>query len=441
MGKLQTPRITILGPDPAHRTFLINGSAFQQQPICTHRGWQYATWYSARSSEDPEPLFVHLARRKLEEEQAWETIVFDDYPQTTDDGHNTIQMGIAADGTIHLSYDHHCDVIRYRHSGPGVASNPDMVKWAKPLFTKTLDHIPGLDASHENFGYVSYPRFVQAGDVMFLTFRTGKAGLGDDLLYVYQSKEDRMGEYKYLGTNIHGVQNNPYIHGLDYKNGALHASWVWRGFVEYPGWDDPLDTKHKQQAGPNGAENNYDICYAYSDDDGVTWKNGLGETIADMRKGESISPSSPGITALEIPKGSGLTNQESQVVDNEGRVFVLNRDHTDGPATWNLYWRSVDGKWTRQPITLVAPGKRGQLAMAPNGDVLLVLPDVNKKQLKILRATKRSAFSVFEELWCGDSYWGEPLVDHFGPDNSLSVFAVSGNETKRDVVVLDFDLE
>jgi hypothetical protein len=38
-------------------------------------------------------------------------MAFDDYPQTTDDGHNTVQMGICpADGTVHLAYDHHCDV-------------------------------------------------------------------------------------------------------------------------------------------------------------------------------------------------------------------------------------------------------------------------------------------------------------------------------------------
>ncbi len=52
---------------------------------------------------------MHLSRRKLPSIR-WETLVFDDYVQTTDDPHNTVQMGICAgDGTIHLSYDHHCD--------------------------------------------------------------------------------------------------------------------------------------------------------------------------------------------------------------------------------------------------------------------------------------------------------------------------------------------
>jgi hypothetical protein len=46
-----------------------------------------------------------VARRQLPL-GAWEVLVLDDYPQTTDDGHNTVQMGICpGDGTIHLSYD------------------------------------------------------------------------------------------------------------------------------------------------------------------------------------------------------------------------------------------------------------------------------------------------------------------------------------------------
>lgn len=225
----------------------------------------------------------------------------------------------------------------------GVASSPETAGWNKALFTQTLDHLPGLDSDHENFGYVTYPRFIPAGDNLLFTLRTGKAGLGDDHLYMYMP-EGETGRYAYLGRNIHGVLNNPYVHGLDYRKGRLHATWVWRGFVEYQGWDDPLDTKHKTQAGPNGAENNYDICHTYSDDDGLTWMNGKGEKIADLAKGDSIEPSSKGITVLEIPKGSGLTNQESQAVDDEGRVFVLNRDTLNGGPTWNLYWRSSDGK-------------------------------------------------------------------------------------------------
>lgn len=118
---LAEPTVTILGRDPAQRKFNINCNAFQQDALVSLNGWQYCSFYSflqsdnpssvaASSGLDPEPLYVHLARRQLPR-GPWELLVLDDYPQTTDDGHNTVQMGICpGDGTVHLSYDHHCDV-------------------------------------------------------------------------------------------------------------------------------------------------------------------------------------------------------------------------------------------------------------------------------------------------------------------------------------------
>lgn len=112
---LPEPAVTSLGSDPVHRRCRINCYAFQQDAITSFNGWQYCVFYSSRQprcgeAAAGEPLFVHLARRQLPRGR-WEVIVFDDYPQTTDDGHNTAQLGICpGDGTIHLSYDHHCDV-------------------------------------------------------------------------------------------------------------------------------------------------------------------------------------------------------------------------------------------------------------------------------------------------------------------------------------------
>lgn len=108
---LPEPVVTVLGPDPAHRSCILNGNAFQQDAITSFGGWQYVAFYSLLSPDAPtEPLYIHLARRRLPD-GPWQTLVFDDYPQTVDDGHNTVQLGICrGDGTIHLSYDHHCDV-------------------------------------------------------------------------------------------------------------------------------------------------------------------------------------------------------------------------------------------------------------------------------------------------------------------------------------------
>ncbi|KAI1497016.1 hypothetical protein F5X99DRAFT_45521 [Biscogniauxia marginata] len=443
---LAGPSISVLGPDPAHRKCAINGYAFQQDAIQSFNGWQYACFYSSLSGA-AEPLYVHLSRRKLPH-GSWETLVFDDYPQTTDDGHNTVQLGVCpGDGTVHLSYDHHCDRIRYRHSIAGIAESPEDFKWEAKLFTPTLYHLPGLQTEDELLGYITYPRFVQLGTDLLFSFRTGKAGLGDDHICVYKPGA---GGYALLGTHLKGVDNNPYVHGLDYRNSRLYATWVYRGFVWYAGWDDPGDTQHKQQAGPNAATNNHDICFAYSDDGGRTWRNGAGAAVADLERGQGVAPDAPGIVAFEIPKGSGLTNQEAQAVDHAGGVHVLNRDGVGGEQRWKHYYRSPDGSWVQHALPHVEGvfgGKRGQLAVSKNDDLYLVLPDHTSPVLSILKATKEGQYADYELVWRGDGYPPtEPLVDRtrLDYDDVLSVFtrAYSGpkSASRIDVVVLDFQL-
>ncbi|KAI0451971.1 hypothetical protein F5B21DRAFT_358789 [Xylaria acuta] len=465
---LSSPLRTTLGLDPTHRTCTLNGNAFQQDALHTFNGWQYACFYSSSPGSE-ELLFMHLSRRKLPT-GPWQTLVFKDYAQTTDDGHNTVQLGICSgDGTIHLSYDHHCDVLRYRHSRVGVATSPEEVSWEPELFTPTLSMLPGLSSPEmtELLSYITYPRFVTRGRDLVFTFRTGKAGLGDDHLCVYTAAPSpspsadhadstttttELGTYKFLGTHLKGVSNNPYIHGLDASPDGrrLHTTWVYREFVHYEGWDDPSDTKHKTQAGPNAATNNRDICYAWSSDGGVRWRNRDDVVVADLERGESILPSTPGIVAFEIPKGSGLTNQEAQAVDGEGGVHVLNRDSLgdDGVLRWRHYYLSPQDAWARRALPHVegvCGGKRGQLAVSRDGDLYFVLPHHADPALMILRASKASRYGEYELVWRGEGFPPtEPLVDkaRLTHDNVLSVFtrAFTESESNVEVVVLDFQL-
>ncbi|KAI0393734.1 hypothetical protein F5Y17DRAFT_476616 [Xylariaceae sp. FL0594] len=492
---LPEPLRIYLGTDPTHRTCAINGYAFQQDAIRTFNGWQYACFYTS-SSHSPcekmggEPLFVHLSRRKLPD-GPWQTIRFEDYPQTVDDGHNTVQLGICpGDGTIHLSYDHHCDALRYRISVPGVATVPGTVDWSPDLFTPTLfSQLPGLDpgeAVKELLGYVTYPRFLTRGDGdLVFTFRTDintdseSGSREEEEEEGKQRKRKRTYGYKFLGTHLRGAWNNPYIHGLDVcpRDGrTLHATWVYREFVHYPGWDDPLDTKHKAQAGPNSAANNRDICHAWSADGGVRWcaaadrsrRDGKEKEdvmmIADLAKGESILPTSPGIVAFAIPKGSGLTNQESQAVDYDGGVHVLNRDSLPlvdeerggltgmgaGIVRWKHYHLDPrDGRWTQRLLPHVAGacgGKRGQVAVSRKGDLYFVLPHHTDPVLTILKAARESGFTEYELVWRGDGFpLTDPLLDkaRLQSDDVLSVLtkSVVGPEGSVVLTVLDFNLQ
>lgn len=65
--------------------------------------------------------------------------------------------------------------------------------------------------------------------------------------------------------------------------------------------------------------------------------------------------------------------------------------------------------------------------------------------MRIMRATKESGYTNYEEVWARQGLSGEPLVDvpRLENDNVLSVFArqdVEGPGGKRNVVVLDFQL-
>jgi len=357
--------------------------------------------------------------------------------------------------------------LRYRVSVKGLAATPERFSWDARLFTPTLNYLPGLPRTHEPFASVTYPRFGSMGVDMFCSFRDGKAGLGNDHLYLYRPET---GRFSYVGKHLTGVNSNPYVHGIDYRNGRLHITWVYRGFVHYDGWDDPLDTKHKQQAGPNGAANNHNICYAFSDDKGYTWKNAKGSAVASLKHGETITNDSDGVVAFAIPRGSGLSNQESQAVDHLDGVHILNRGYdAQGQYVWKHYYRPSEGKvthetsqapppidfhgraenmqggWEDRRLDSIVGNQRGQLAITSDGRLYIVLPKATTSTISILSATRARSYKDYVRVWEGTGLHGEPLIDTYRlqEDGVLSLFIrQSGGEpgSSMRVVVADFNL-
>lgn len=154
--------------------------------------------------------------------------------------------------------------------------------------------------------------------------------------------------YTYLGQHLTGISNNPYINGIDYRLSRLHISWCYRNFVAFP--DSAGADAHKQQAGPNGPQNNFDLNYAFSDDIGQTWKNSACRLLADLRGSKdgsvesSIKPGAEGARVFEIPMNSGILNQEGQAADWGGGFWVLNREKVSGTEKWIVYHRDANGK-------------------------------------------------------------------------------------------------
>lgn len=190
---------------------------------------------------------------------------------------------------------------------------------------------------------VTYPSFTTDGAAFVLYLRLGGgSGNANSHLFGYADGRRTVNTEpasQFIGRRWSGGDGtvSAYPHGLVLHRGRRHLTWGWR--------DTPVATT------------SHDLCYAYSDDHGLTWLNNDGQKIATT--GSSfITADSPGVSVWPIPPGTGYINGGSMTVDVAGRVHVLVKGENGAPA----YFRrdAVGGKWTRRksPVsgTLVAGG-------------------------------------------------------------------------------------
>jgi hypothetical protein len=400
----------------------LNGESFQQDGILTFEGYQYAAfWNTARH--------VVLARRELPDGD-WSSLEFTDYTNTESDAHNTISLGVApGDGTLHLAFDHHDSTLHYRKSVNGLVSDPSGTAWSTTSFSATQSALVGSTTIQA----LTYPRFLTApaGDKLLLSARLGASGSGDEHLWQYDTATHA---WTSIGKVVDGTSDNinAYLHGLAYTPGGtrLHAAWCWR-------------------ESPN-ASTNHDLAYAYSDDDGKTWKNDAGVTIATI--GTSvIHQGSEGLHVVEIGQNRGLINQEHLTVDSSGQVHVLlshlpddaaddsNFDSARSKSEYFHYLRALDGTWTRTSLgSPVVANLRGKLALSSSQNLYAILPD-----LRIVGASASAGYTEWTVLDDSDSgrFFSDPLIDaaRLLEEDKLSV--VYQEKASNDLFVLDYTVE
>ncbi len=337
-----------------------NGVAHQQDMLVSHAGWQYLAYWD-------EDRRLTVSRRPLAGAQ-WETLAFEDYRILGEDSHNSAEIGICPnDGTIHLAFDHHVDDLNYRVSIPGVATTPGAFVWDASLFGPIVDT---LDPVHGTVTELTYPRFLTtpSGDLQMF-YREITSGNGRSRQVDYDGASgtwsndhvfiERTGNHSDpLGGS--STARNPYFNRIAYDDqGTLHATWTWRerATIRY----------------------NRDIAYAFSEDDGVTWRNGAGEKIADTSIGQSIVASTPGINGITLGAEWGLMNDQGHVVDGRGRVHVVmyHKDEPDDQVSYgnvfnshyNHYWLDADGIWRSSRLSTI--GNRPKLFADRDGNLLL----------------------------------------------------------------------
>ncbi|EMI16939.1 hypothetical protein RMSM_06140 [Rhodopirellula maiorica SM1] len=389
----------------------VNGRTHQQQALISHRGYQYTTYVDANRR-------VCLGRRKLSSRN-WSVVRFEDHRFLTNDSHNTAVIGICEnDGTIHLAFDHHATPLNYRVSKLGVASDPAAHEWDASLFGPIMHSLGRIETADR----VTYPRFISSpdGNLMFY-YRGVTSGNGDGMLEKYDGNIHSwvqgmgkfiardIGVYQFSGRS--SLYRCPYMNPLTFAGKRLHVSWVWR---------DRFARTHPS--------NQHDLCYAYSDDFGVTWHNSDGIVIGKTET-NPIHLNSAGLVVIPIPPDAFVSNSNAQHVFANGQVHIVMRQRDAATQThrYHHYWCTENGKWTRQALPF--SGNRPKLVGTDAGQLILIYSDEIQNQDRLLFARGVPSES-------GDSYeWqqlqtpvqtvlGSPLVDvqRWADEQVLSIY-------------------
>jgi hypothetical protein len=432
----------------------MNGTAFQNDILVYHNGWQYTAWYDTVGTDQN----VLLARRSIRGPftGAWEK--FDtgsdqvNGDESAWDTHNTISLGISkADGVLHMSWDHHGNTLRYRRSITGLTTHADKV-WNSSQIMAEQNWITNSGTSITS---VTYPMFINTPEnTLLFNYRTGGSNNGSNWLASWQSSTENYaspnlitikdGTYSGLSNNggsFTSTSRNAYANGFDFtSDGTLHYTWTWRESV---------------------VASNHDVCYAYSPDRGVKWYNNAGTLIADTSLGQRIRVDTPGTVVIPLDCRQQLINQQTQCVDEQGRVHILVYHRRQEPGfEWTLgdgpfsgsdtayfhYFRNpATGAWSGSRLPVTYPvGSRPDVETLSNGDIYTVYR--SGKELVIAAATAATNYTDWTVLTTtGTNFGGEPRLDHdrLRTGGVLSVFIsedapASSTPTPVPLHVLDY---
>jgi hypothetical protein len=434
----------------------INGIAFQTDILRTFNGYQYTAWYDTIGTTQ----IIWLARRSVTNTSvgAWELFrtgsEFLNGDESAWNAHCVIALGISpVDGTLHFAWDHHGHTLRYRRSVPGLCTT-NTAAWGPGGML--LAEQNWLVAAGQTVTSVTYPRFFNAPDgKLVFTYRTGSTSAGDHWLHNYQPATGNWSarwqieakEGNYTGVLKNGVtgtstSRNAYENGYDFApDGTLHHTWTFREAADAA---------------------NHDICYSYSTDGGITWRNNAGTVIADTTLGQAIRVDSPGIIIKVLDGRQRLINQQGQCVDRDGRVHVLalhrrvepgnewnagesnNQFSTAKTAYYHYFRDPTTGVWSQRqiPPAVYGVGARPAIGFDAQGNVYGVflsyppgtdtVPGYRNGQLVIASASKASQYTDWEIVQAlPTDFNGEPRIDQprLLADRILSVFIQENSAT------------
>ncbi|MFM7206348.1 MAG: BNR-4 repeat-containing protein, partial [Planctomycetaceae bacterium] len=410
---------------------MINGGVSANDVIVSANGFQYSAYY-VKDTTSGTAYYVAAARRRSPTPDTpggpWEVANLTTSAFTNGlsggvpwNSHCAVALGIDLDNQkLHLAWDMHNKTLRYRASAAGIATGTPGT-WSASVFGTETSKMGGQTISG-----VTYPNFVRdaAGSLGFF-YRYGTSSSG-----YWQTRD-------YDGTTSTPSWSSAFVYdsgtGADAATGSTARTAYPNGFSI-----DRTNRYHmtfvwREDVNGGGDGTNHDLCYAFSDDKGLTWRNNAGVVIASQAAGTRISIASPGLVVRPIPQGNGLMNTQGQDVDASGRVHALMyyRDtaksatavstFTPSVSSYFNLWRDTLGTWHRNRVPFDCTGSRPRLYFDARDNAVAVLADGS---LRVFAATKASNWTDWTLVASEVNYLSDPVADRdlFRTTGVLSVF-------------------
>lgn len=356
-----TNKISLVTVDSGWAANSVNAVVFRKNSLVSDRQWQYIAYYNADK-------YVVLGKRKLGTVhwQLQKTV----FKGNTNDAHNMISIMVDGDGYLHMAWDHHNNKLNYARSvKPGSLQMSD-----RQSMTGELE------------GKVTYPEFyhMPSGDLVFF-YRDGGSGNGNLVINYYRTKNK---EWKQLHQNLVDGEGkrNAYWQACTDDKGSIHISWVWRESTD--------------------VASNHDMCYARSDDGGVTWVKSTGEAYTLPINAANAE------YACKISQSSELINQTSMYADEKGNPWIASywRSNNDSIPQYQVVYKR-NGKWNsknlgfrKTPFSLSGVGtksipiSRPQIISAAKGSVQQVIVVLRDRE-RDNRVSVASTNDISSDQW------------------------------------------
>ena len=291
----QTGKAKVINVQEGWAANSINAVVFRKNSLTTFRDTQFIAFYNQQG-------YVVLGKRKTGSEQ-W-ILKQTPFKGNITDAHNSISIITDGKGFLHIAWGHHNVPLNYcRSKSPG-----------------SLEITSKIQMTGLNEQKLTYPEFYNLpdGNLLFF-FRNGASGQGNLIINKYNVET---GKWTQLHENLidgEGKRNAYWQACVDTK-GTVHLSWVWR---ESP-----------------DVASNHDMCYAKSNDGGLTWEKSSGEKYNLPINAESAE------YACRILQKSELINQTSMCADENGNPYIATywRDKKDSVPQYHLIYKKA-GDW------------------------------------------------------------------------------------------------